>query len=203
MPNQAFEATAYFPRVMAGVRPNSRSEYYVCGPRDVFDDEHVCIHVFNSNTLVPKPLLKSYRRVPGRPKRGRLFRVGIPELLVCTTTSGFLNLFQYFWPVSRDEFRYLQEQISVQFEKGEITGRGDIDDLARYLRTQGDELRPGSAESAVVLTLNDYTRYWSSDVIALWRESAVEEFVVIKDPRRAPYLCDYPSPQKGFKRTPP
>lgn len=171
--------------------------------KDVFDDEHVCIHIFTSEILIPKPLLKSYRRVPRRSKRGRLFQVGIPELLVCTTTTGFLNVFQYFWPVSRDEMRYLEEQISVQFEKGEMTGRGDIGDLARYLRTQGDELRSGSGTSAVVLTLNDHTRYWSSDVIPLWRESGIEEFVVFKDPRRAPYLCDYSSLQKGFKRPPP
>jgi hypothetical protein len=173
------------------------------GPRDVFDDEHVCIHVFNSNALIPNPLLKSYRRVPGRPKRGRMFQVGIPELLVCTTTASFLNVFQYFWPVSRDKFRYLQEQMAVQFEKGKIAGRGDIDDFARYLKAQGDELRSGCGASAVALTLNDYTRYWSSDVIDLWHKSGIEEFVVFKDPRRAPYLCDYPSLQKGFKRPPP
>jgi hypothetical protein len=171
--------------------------------RDVFDDEQVCIHVFTSGILIPKPLLKSYRRVPRRPKRGRLFQVGIPELLVCTTATGFLNVFQYFWPVSRDEFRYLQEEMSVQFEKEEVRGRGDVDDLARYLEAEGDELRSGSGTSAVVLTLNGYTRYWSSELIALWRDSGIEEFVVFKDPRRGPYLCDYPSLQKGFKRPPP
>ena len=98
---------------------------------EVVDDEHICVHVFIAETLIPKPLLKGYRRVPKRPKRRRLFQVGIPELLVCTTTTGFLDVFQYFWPVSRDQLRSFQEQVSVRFEKGEIRGQEDIDDLAR------------------------------------------------------------------------
>lgn len=170
---------------------------------EVVDDEHICIHIFTAEALIPKPLLKDYRRVSKRPKRRKLFRIGIPELLVCTTATGFLDVFQYFWPVSRDELRSLQEQVTVWFEKSEIRGREDIDDLARYLSVHGNELRSGGCTSAVALTLNDYTRYWSSDVIALWRESSVDEFVVFKDPRQAPYLCDYPSLQKGFKRPPP
>jgi hypothetical protein len=140
--------------------------------------------------------------VPKRPERRRRFQTGIPELLVCTTATGFLSLFQYFWPVSRDELKSLQTQVSVWFEKSEILGREDIDDLARYLSVRGNELRSGGWTSAVALTLNDYTAYWSSDVVALWRDSGVDEFVVFKDPRQAPYLCDYPSLQRGFKRPP-
>jgi hypothetical protein len=172
-------------------------------PEDAFEHELVCIHVFTPEASIPGPLLKSYRRVPGRPKGGRLFRAGIPELLVGTTTESFLHAFQYFWPVSRAEFTGFWRQVSVRFAKEEVGEKGDIDDLARYLGAEGDDLRAASGTSAVVLTLNGYTKYWSSDLVALWRDSGIEEFVVLKDPRRPPYLCDYPAPQRGFKRPPP
>jgi len=170
---------------------------------DAFEDEHVCIHVFTPEASIPGPLLRSYRRVPGRPRGKRLFQAGIPELLVGVTTESFLDAFQYFWPVSRAEFTGFWRQVSVRFAKEEVEGKGDIDDLARYLGAEGGDLKTASDTSAVVLTLNGYTRYWSADLIALWRDSGTEEFVVLKDPRRPPYLCDHPALQRGFKRPPP
>ena len=62
---------------------------------------------------------------------------------------------------------------------------------------------PPEQTAALILTLNDYTRYWSSHVITRWRNSTVKELVIFKDPTRAPYLCDYQALQKGFKRPPP
>ncbi len=112
-------------------------------------------------------------------------------------------MFQYFWPITQEEFQKIHGVISVKFEKSEITGKADIDAFSNYLEEQRSSLHAKDTKSAIILTLNDYTKYWSSHLIALWQNSKVEEFVIFKDPTRAPYLCDFPSLQKGFKRPPP
>ncbi len=170
--------------------------------KDNFDDERVCVHVFNQTIALPKPVLARSRNIPDRPKRGSLFQIGIPELILCTKTISFLNMFQYFWPISRKEFQQCQASFSVVFKKAEITGQQDLDELARHLREQQERLKSPIANKAIILTFNDYTKYWCSHLIKLWQNSSIEEFVIFKDPTKSPYLCDYPSLQKGFKRPP-
>jgi hypothetical protein len=103
-----------------------------CWSRDVFDDERVCIHVLTREITIPEPLLKRYDNIPARSKRANLFNIGIPELLLCTTSSGFLEMFQYFWPITQEEFQKIHGVISLKFEKSEITGKADIDAFSNY-----------------------------------------------------------------------
>jgi hypothetical protein len=81
--------------------------------RDYFNDELVCIHVYNMNGDIPEPLLARYDMIPPRPKKG------------------------------------------------------------------------------------------SYSLVDLCRNGDIEELIIIKNPARAPYLCSYPSLQKGFKKPPP
>jgi hypothetical protein len=53
------------------------------------------------------------------------------------------------------------------------------------------------------LTLNDLTRNTCRQLVNICREKRVAELVVFKDPSKPPYLCSYPSRQKGFKKKPP
>ncbi len=174
-----------------------------CSCKDHFEDERVCIHIFNSTISLPQPLLERPKNIPARSERGSFFQIGIPELILCTATTSFLDLFQYFWPITRKEFEQWRGLISVMFNKSEITGQKDIDELTRYLQEQKISIRSKSMKMALVLTFNDYTKYWIAHLIETWRNAGIDEFVIFKDPTRAPYLCDYPSLQKGFKRPPP
>ena len=171
--------------------------------KDAFDEERVCVHVFNKGISIPEPLIKGYDNIPARTVGNKLFEVGIPELLICKTTFSCLDMFQYFWPVTREEFKRLHGSLTVKFERSLITKKEDIEDFSRYLDGQPGSLRSESTKSVVILTLNNYTKYWSSRIITSWQNAGVEELVIFKDPAKAPYLCSFPSVQKGFKRPPP
>lgn len=148
--------------------------------KDVFYDEHVCVHVFAPTISIPEPLLKRYDNIPTRTKLSSVFNIGIPELLICTTSSSFRDLFQYFWPITREEFHEIQRLISVKFDKSEIDGKEDIEDFARYLENRKGELRSGDIKSAIILTFNDYTRYWSSHLINLWQNQVLRSSLYSK-----------------------
>ncbi len=169
---------------------------------DNFDKERVCAHVFHPGFKIPDPLLTQRGNVPSRDEYRKLFKIGVPELLMCETPTRFLDIFQHFWPITREEFNRLQRSINVLFEKTELFNKKDIDEFAAFLQAQNDSDRSTGTTLAVVFTLNDYTKYWSSDLVKSWRKSNIEEFVVFKDPTKSPYLCDYPSLQKGFKKQP-
>jgi hypothetical protein len=174
-----------------------------CGSKDVFDKEHVCVHVFTPDIKIPEPLLERYEDIPARSPMTNLFNIGIPEILLCTTTSSFLQMFQYFWPITREEFQRVHGMISPKFEKPEIIGKADIDAVSKYLEEHRSSLYSKDTKSAILFTFNDYTKYWSAHLVALWQNSNVPELVIFKNPAHAPYLCDFPSLQKGFKRPPP
>lgn len=171
--------------------------------KDWFDRELVCIHIFGPTDSVPFPLVEKPSRAPGpRPARG-YFELGWPELILCTTRVKFLELFQYFWPFTRQEFQQLQGAIRIEFKKLNIGSAADVEEFLGFLREHKDSLRRSGARLAVLFTFNDYTRNFSSSVVAACREHGVDELVLLKDPSRAPYLCDFPSRQKGFKKPPP
>ena len=170
---------------------------------DNFDKERVCAHVFQPGFKLPEPLLTQHDDVPSRAEFRNLFQIGIAELLLCETPTRFLEIFQYFWPVTRDEFNRSQRPIKVLFEKVEIVHKKDIDELATVIQTINAAVRSAGRTLAMVFTLNDYTKFWSAELVKLWQQSNIEEFVVFKDPTKSPYLCDYPSLQKGFKKPPP
>lgn len=84
-----------------------------------------------------------------------------------------------------------------------MTGADDIEELGRFLRAQSGDARRRRSSSAVLLTFNDYTCFWTPAVIRTAQDTMVDEFVLFKNPALPPYLCDYPASQKGFKRPPP
>ena len=174
-----------------------------CGRDDAFAEEGVCVHVYNHEIALPEPLLRRYGQIPTRGKHRKLFQIGIPELLICATPASLLTSFQYFWPLTHDEFQHAQRRITVRFQRTELASKEDTDKLQMYLRDYSNKLRSNEEKSALLAVLNDYTKYWVADVLEIWRESLIDEVVIFKDPTQTPYLCDYPALQKGFKRSPP
>lgn len=152
-----------------------------CQKTDLFGRERVCVHVFDPKSPVPEPLLEKSERVPERSKHRSYFQIGLPELLLCTTVTKFLELFQYFWPVSRKEFEKMQGSISVRFEKIKITNAEDIEDLSEYVASDISSLRSQSSTLAVVLTYNDHTKYWTHSIVEECKRFSVDEIVIFKD----------------------
>jgi len=171
--------------------------------KDSFDEELVCVHIFQPALRIPEPLLTQYRTIPTRDKLKKLFQVGIPELLLCTTEIKFLSIFQYFWPITRSEFQSSYKQISIEYNKLELNEKKDILDFSRYLESNWNESKKEDTKSAIIFTYNDMTKYFASEIISQWQGFGIKELVLFKDPSKAPYLCSYPSLQKGFKRPPP
>jgi len=171
--------------------------------KDSFDEELVCVHIFQPAFRIPEPLLTQYRTIPERNKLKNLFQVGIPELLLCTTEIKFLSIFQYFWPITRSEFQSSYEKISLKYNKLELNEKKDILDFSRYLKSNWNGSKKEDSKSAIIFTYNDMTKYFASEVISQWQGFGIKELVLFKDPSKPPYLCSYPSLQKGFKRPPP
>jgi hypothetical protein len=114
-----------------------------------------------------------------------------------------LDLFQYFWPVSQQEFQSMQAAIEVKLASTKIFSYQEIEQLSQYLDRNPRLSAFKDLNSAVFLTLNDYTKHWVSEIIHMCRSRHITEFVIFKDPSMPPYLCSYPAQQKGFKRPPP
>ena len=171
--------------------------------RDNFDRELVCVHVYNPAQVLPEPLLIQSSEIGQRRPNKKYFQIGLAELILCRTEMKLLDMFQYFWPVSRPEVKRLRGSIKILFEKPVIEGVNSLIDFQKIVEKQNN-LRPGKKEALVViLTLNDYTKYGCALIADICRSNGIDEFVIFKDPSRPPYLCSYPSQQKGFKRPPP
>jgi hypothetical protein len=181
-----------FPAILLGFRK-----------KDSFDEELVCVHIFHPAFRIPEPLLTQYRTIPERNKLKNLFQVGIPELLLCSTEIKFLSIFQYFWPITRSEFQISYKQIFIEYQKLELNEKQDIIDFSRYLESNWNGSKREDTKSAIIFTYNDMTKYFASEIISQWQGFGIEELVLFKDPSKPPYLCSYPSLQKGFKRPPP
>ena len=171
--------------------------------KDSFDEELVCVHIFQPAFQIPEPLLTQYKIIPERNKLKNLFHVGMPELLLCTTEIKFLSIFQYFWPITRSEFQSSYEKISLKYNKLELNEKKDILDFSRSLKSNWNGSKKQDSKSAIIFTYNDMTKYFASEIISQWQGFGIEELVLFKDPSKPPYLCSYPSLQKGFKRPPP
>ncbi|KPJ75361.1 MAG: hypothetical protein AMJ54_15220 [Deltaproteobacteria bacterium SG8_13] len=170
---------------------------------DFFDRELVCVHVYDPAQELPSPLLDPAGTAVRRSAAGPVFHVGLPELVLCRTKTGLLRFYPYFWPVSRSEVDQLRGSVQVLHQSRTIAGKKDVDTLLEKLL---EHRQPGDRENgslAVIFTLNDATRDACAAVVDVCRSMRVGELVVFKDPSRPPYLCSYPSRQKGFKRPPP
>ncbi len=172
-----------------------------CKRGDLFAREAVCIHIYEAGDPIPRPLLTrttANSRGPGRD----YFEVGLPELVLCSTRTRFLDMFEYFWPFSRQDFERLQRSVTIEFQKDLIRGDEDVETLAKHIRETPHASRRNAA-TAVLFTFNDYTAQFAAAIAAVFRTSQLQEFIVFKDPTQPPYLCEYPARQKGFRKPPP
>ena len=171
--------------------------------RDYFDKELVCVHVYDPSQKLPEPLLAQSRKFDHRSSDIEYFQIGLPELVLCRTEMRLLEMFEYFWPVTRTEVKHLQGLVKIIYKHPVIEDTVAIGDLQKILKEQNNPRRSNKEGLAVILTLNDYTKYACSDLIEICRNHKIDELIIFKDPSRPPYLCSHPSQQKGFKRPPP
>ncbi|OGF68112.1 MAG: hypothetical protein A2Y62_08515 [Candidatus Fischerbacteria bacterium RBG_13_37_8] len=188
-------------KLFAVLIPVNFVEY--CKGSTIFDEERVCIHVYDIKGCIPDILLKQYDKKPARKKQNTYFGTGLPELLLCTSGTSFLSLYQYFWPISQKEFQKIKDSITIKFERTIVNGSQDVADLEKIIEQQKMVMSPVNLTTVAIITLNDYSIYWIAPIIDACRKGNKVELVVIKDPTKSPYLCDYPTQQKGFKRPPP
>jgi len=171
--------------------------------RDYFDKELVCVHVYDPGRNLPEPLLARSRKLGQRSSSAEYFQIGLPELILCRTEMKLLEMFQYFWPVTRPEVKQLQGSVKVIYKQPVIEDIDKIADLQKILAAQNNLPQDKKAGLAVILTLNDYTKQACPHLIEICRTNRIDELILFKDPSRPPYLCSHPSQQKGFKRPPP
>ena len=171
--------------------------------QDAFDKELVCVHIFQPGFKIPDLLWERYPSVPVRGNSTDLFNLKIPELLFCSTDKNFLSIFEYFWPIERAEFHDTLRKVTFSYKKAKISDKGDVSEFSEFLENIHTESSRNMKKTAVIFTLNNFTRYFAADILNLWQTNGINEFILFKDPSKPPYLCSYPSLQKGFKRPPP
>ena len=172
--------------------------------RDWFAKEQVCIHILRPREFIPAPLTETTDVArPVRRAADEYFNIGLPELAFVESRGKLLELFQYFWPFSREDLDAFERSVEIRYQKGRLNTLADATEFAGYLREHRPEPGRRGLSAAVVFTWNDFTRQWSPQIATACRDSGVDEFVVFKDPTVAPYLCEYPAEQRGFKRPPP
>ena len=172
--------------------------------RDYFDKELVCVHVYDPSQDLPEPLLAQSYKFGQRSSGTEYFQIGLPELILCRTEMKLLEMFQYFWPVTRPEVKRLQGWVKIIYKQPVMEDIVDkITDFQKILEEQNNLRQSKKGALAVILTLNDYTKNACPHLIEICRTNKIEELIIFKDPSRPPYLCSHPSQQKGFKRPPP
>jgi hypothetical protein len=171
--------------------------------QDAFDKELVCVHIFQPGFKIPEPLWEKHDLIDVPRDHSDLFTLKIPELIFCTTGKAFLSIFEYFWPIERSEFNDTLRKVNVGYQKQKIEGKSDVSEFSSYLEKMDSGKKRKIKNCAIIYTLNDFTRYFVADNLHLWQTFGIYEFVLFKDPSKSPYLCSYPSLQKGFKRPPP
>jgi hypothetical protein len=170
---------------------------------DYFDDELVCVHVYEVSQNLPDPLFESNETSERRRAGGSYFQIGLPELILCRTEIRLLDIFAYFWPVTRPEIRRFRNSSKVLFSLPAIEHVDQLAGLETALNRVSEKQKPERGSLAVILTLNRFTRNICHRLIRIGRQKEVTEMVIFKDPSKPPYLCSYPSQQKGFKKKPP
>ena len=170
---------------------------------DYFDEELVCVHVYNPYQELPSPLLKLHGEISKRTEDKQYFQIGLPELLLCETKIALLEMFQFFWPVSRQETTRFKNAIEIRHKILKVHGIEDLRNLEKKLDTLNNDQSRKADSLAVILTLNIYTRHICKHLVGICKRHNIDELVIFKDPSKSPYLCSYPSRQKGFKKPPP
>lgn len=170
---------------------------------DYFDDELVCVHVYDLSQDLPEPLMQRNEKSENRNQSGSYFHVGLPELILCRSELRLLDIFTYFWPVTRPEIQGFRNSSKVLYRLPTIERLDQLGGLETALNRSAENRATPKGSLAVILTLNDHTRNACPRVMNICRNKGVAEMVIFKDPSRPPYLCSYPSQQKGFKKKPP
>jgi hypothetical protein len=170
---------------------------------DYFDRELVCAHVYGLSRNLPGPLLESNENAERRIEGVAYFQIGLPELIVCRTETRLLDIFEYFWPITRPEIQRFQASSTALYSLPVVEHADQLAELEKALNRIKATQKSQQGSLAVILTLNDYTRNACRRLVDICREKGVGEIVIFKDPSRPPYLCSYPAQQKGFKKKPP
>ncbi len=170
---------------------------------DYFDEELVCVHVYRLSQDLPDPLLERVEKPAKRLADRSYFQIGLPELIVCRTEIRLLDIFAYFWPVTRPEIQRFQNSSTVLFRQPVIEHVDYFSGLQTALNQARQRQKTQKGSLAAILTYNDYTRNACRSLVNICRQKGVAELVIFKDPSKPPYLCRYPSQQKGFKKKPP
>ena len=89
-------------RFLTVVLPTALFGYHLI---DYFDEELVCVHVYRLSQNLPDPLLESYENSEKRIQGRSYLQIGLPELILCRTEIRLLDIFAYFWPITRPEIQ--------------------------------------------------------------------------------------------------
>ena len=187
-------------RFLTVVLPTALFGYKVI---DYFDEELVCAHVYALSKNLPDPLLESSEEFEERIEGGSYFQIGLPELILCRTENRLLDIFAYFWPITRPEIQRFKNSSKVLFNLPVLEQVDQLAGLETALNRMSEKQKSQKESLAVILTLNSYTRNACHRLVSICRQKGVAEIVIFKDPSKPPYLCSYPSQQKGFKKKPP
>ena len=170
---------------------------------DYFDEELVCVHVYGLSQNLPEPLLERPKKSAKRLEGMSYFQIGLPELIVCRAEKSLLDIFAYFWPLTRPEIKRFQNSSEVLFSLPVIEHVDHFAGFEMALNRARERQKAQKGSLAVILTLNDFTRNACPQLVNICLEKGVAELVIFKDPSKPPYLCSYPFRQKGFKKKPP
>ena len=94
---------------------------------DYFDQELVCVHVYGLSQDLPEPLLADNETSEKRIEGETYFQIGLPELILCRTEIRLLDIFAYFWPVTRPEIQRFQNSSKILYSLPAIA---QVDQLA-------------------------------------------------------------------------
>ncbi len=164
-----------------------------CGRRDPFAERCVCIHIVEAGERLPQPLLDPPRRRGELTPARRDFDIGLPELMVCDTWVRLLDVHRYFGPVTRAMRDDLGRPASLRFVLPTLRSAGDLQALEAFLRRPFPAVE--GVRTALILTLHGETRAWLPRVVRAWRDAALDQLVILKDPTTPPWLCEFPARQ--------
>jgi pimeloyl-ACP methyl ester carboxylesterase len=110
-----------------------------CRDRDWLERERVCVHVYRPSQFLPKPLLET-PLPPPRQRRPVSFKLAYPELVLCSLPRSLVETFQYFWPLSKEEFRDFESGARIEWALPTIDGPDGMVRLREALRAYRDYL---------------------------------------------------------------
>lgn len=170
-----------------------------CSRGDRFARQLVCNHIFELNEPLPPPLLSAAASDDELRPAAAEFDIGLPELMACTTTTRFLEVFRTFWPVRRADIERLRAAVTVAFELPAVRAPRDVEAFAAALAGLRRRTPRGAPRIVAVFTLHGETRRFMPPIARAALDGGAEELILFKDPSIPPYFCDYPARQeKGW-----